>query len=84
MKNQKGNTMLIVLVIAVIVLIGGYLFYKGGTMSSNNQPSQQVQQQSNVIQNDSELMSASGDLDNTNVDSMDSQLNQNTTEASSF
>ena len=84
MKNQKGNTMLIVLVITAIVLVGGYLFYKGGAMSLNNQPSSQVQQQSNAIQNDSGLMSASGDLDNTNVDSMDSQLNQNTTEASSF
>ena len=76
--------MLIVLVIAAVVLVGGYLFYKGGTMPLNNQPSSQVQQQSNVIQNDSELMSASSDLDNTNVDSMDSQLNQNTTEASSL
>jgi predicted negative regulator of RcsB-dependent stress response len=84
MKNQKGNTMLIVLVIAAIVLVGGYLFYKGGTMPSGNQPSSQVQQQSNAIQNDSELMSASSDLDSTNVDSMDNQLNQNTTDASSF
>jgi len=81
MKNQKGNTMLIILVIAAIVLVGGYLFYKGGIMPSGNQPSQQ---QSNAIQNDNELMSASSDLDNTNVDSMDNQLNQNTTDASSF
>ncbi len=75
--------MLIVLVIAVIVLVGGYLFYKG-TMPSGNQPSQQAQQQSNAIQNDSGLMSASSDLDSTNVDSMDNELNQNTTDASSF
>ena len=84
MKNQKGNTILTVLIIAAIVLVGGYLFYQRGTMPSNNQPSQQLQQQSNAIQNDSELMSASGDLDSTNVDSMDNQLNQNTTDASSF
>jgi hypothetical protein len=84
MKNQKRNTMLIVLVIAAVVLVGGYLFYRGGTMPSGNQPSSQVQQQSNAIQNDSGLLSASDDLDSTNVDSIDSQLNQNTAEASSL
>lgn len=81
MKNQKGNIILKVLIIAAIVLVGGYLFYQRGTIPSNNQPSQQ---QSNAIQNDSGLMSASSDLDNTNVDSMDNQLNQNTTDAASF
>jgi hypothetical protein len=81
MKNQKGNTMLIVLIFVALVLVGGYFFLNRGA-PSNNQPSSQ--QQSNAIQNDSGLMSASNDLDSTNVDGIDTELNQNDTDASSF
>ena len=80
MKKQKGNTLLIVLILAAAVLIGGYVLYQRGAMPSANQP----EQQSNAIQNDSGLQSASNDLDSTNVDSMDTELNQTTQDASNF
>lgn len=83
-QNQKGssNIFLILAVIVVLAVAGLYLL-KGRTTTSptatNNIPTNQA------IQSDSDLQSASQDLDNTNIDStIDSELNKNTADASSF
>lgn len=75
-------TVTIVLVIAAI-----YFFSRGNSASNpanqnttNNRPSNQSQ----GIQNDSDLISAATDLDNTDLNSMDSDLNQNDIDASTF
>lgn len=73
--------MLIVLMVALLVLVGGYYAYHKMTKSFM-MPTEQTTQ--NTIQSDSGLMSASSDLDNTNIDSMDTELNQNTQDTSSF
>lgn len=79
MKNK--NTIVTILIVIVILLIG-YFLYSKKTISLNkelNQPNQ-----SNAIQNNNDLTKASDELNNTNIDSIDNELNENTNEASSL
>lgn len=78
-KNQKGNVLLVLLIIIMAVVVGVYLvgqktnlFSKTGTNTLNS------------IQNDSELKGATAELDNTNMDAIDSELGQNDADLSSF
>lgn len=72
-----------VIVVVVIMLIGiVYFLSKGSSVSTPivQTPTSQTQ----GIQNDNELTSASADLDNTNLNTVDSELNQSNQDASSL
>lgn len=82
-KNQKGlsSTLLIIAVVAVIAVVG-IIFLKKQSNIGLNKPIPQTGQSS--IQNSSDLNSASADLDNTNIDGLDSELNQVSSDASNL
>lgn len=76
-----------IIAVVVIVVIAAIYFLSRGSSVSNpttqtitNPPTSQTQ----GIQNDSNLTSASTDLDNTDLNSMDGDLNQNQIDASTF
>jgi hypothetical protein len=91
--NQKGNIQLIAAIVIILgVLVGGYLVSqrtnylpKAGYNSNNWGNSYSSKTQSPVtgqaIKNDDQLMQASQDLDNQNLDQLDKDLNQNTSDA---
>ena len=83
---MKTTTITIITAIILVVIGAVYFLSKGSSItnptnqSATNPPSQQTQ----GIQNDSDLTSASNDMDNTDVNSVDSELNQNDTDVSIF
>lgn len=79
MKNQKGSSTFITILLIALVIVGGYIFFQK-EMSKPSMPSQTQ----NSIQSGSELSGLSTELDSVNVDSMDTELNQNDQDVSSF
>jgi predicted PurR-regulated permease PerM len=82
-KKQKGLSLILLItaVIAVIV-VAGIIFLK---KQSNTELNQQIPQGSqSSIQNSNDLNAASTDLDNTDIDSLDNELNQVNSDASTF
>jgi hypothetical protein len=80
-KQQQGTSKitLIVLVVAVVAILTFALSKKDATTSlPATQPT------STTISSDSDLMNASNDLDSTDVDGLDNELNQNDSDAASF
>lgn len=72
-------------VVVIVVITAIYLLSRGSVLNPTNQsttnsPTSQTQ----GIQNDSDLTSASTDLDNTDFNSVDNGLNQNDSDASNF
>lgn len=82
-KNQKGSssTLLIIAVIAVIA-VAGIIFLKKQSSTGLNQQIPQGSQSS--IQNSNDLDAASTNLDTTNIDSLDNELNQVDSDAFTF
>lgn len=83
-NNQKGFApILIIAIIAVVAVVGYFLFVQRGniaTAPSSNTASTQYQK----IQNDNDLNTASSDLDNIDTSQIDTQLNQLSSDTSSF
>lgn len=75
----------VVVIVIVILIIGGGLWY---FMSSKSitQPvtTPTSQSQSSVITSDSDLQTATSDLDKTDIDGIDAILDQNDTDAAQF
>ncbi len=81
-KNQKGFAPILIIAIIAVVAVAGYFFlsqkgkYATTTPSSNGSYS--------AIQNSSDLDTAANDLDNTDINQADTELNQLNSDASSF
>lgn len=97
MNRQKGfaQILVIIAVIAALVLLGvaAYLFVtrQTGSPTGYSVPSSYVapvvdntQTPVPAVKSAQDLTTVSTDLDKTNVDSMNSSLDQNTTDAASF
>ena len=88
MKRQKGfSTTLIIVIIAALVVLGLFLMSGKGTNLYNKgtQPTTQTQQSTTpAIQNNSALNAAASYLDNTDIDNIDTELNQTDAEAATF
>ena len=89
MKNQKGFSSVIIIVIVVILIaIGVFMAVKRVTsLNTYNKGGQQVTQTqpaTSAIQNSSDLDAAAADLDKTDIDGMDTELNQIDADASTF
>jgi cytoskeletal protein RodZ len=87
-QNQKnsGNILIVVAIIVLLVLVA-WSALKGKTTSPTSyQQNQQTSKNANeTIQNESDLISVTVDLDNTDIDStVDPILNQNSADASQF
>lgn len=85
-KSQKGNTMIAIIVAVVIVVVALVYFLNKNVSIPNpiNQNQGYQTQPTTQIQSDKDLMSASADLDNTDLNAMDNGLNQNDADISSF
>lgn len=85
--NKKPNETIFLLALATVVAVGVYFFYTANpfgaarTKSVNQQAATPV---SPAITNTQELDAAARDLDNTNPNQIDSQLNQLNTNATGF
>ena len=82
-QNQKGssNIFLILAVIVVLAVAGAYLLNSRTApipTATNNMPTNQA------IQSPSGLDTASAELDTTNIDSLDTGMNQISSDTSSF
>lgn len=83
---KTTNTIAVIVAIVLVVIAVGYFLTKSNSVTTppaqtmTNQPSEQTQ----GIQNDSELTSAANELDSTDLNSIDSDLNQNDTDSSTF
>lgn len=91
MKGKKGLSSIVVIIaiVAIVVAIGVFMAVKKGSNLNvyNKGGGQQVtQQQPSIpaIKNSSDLDATAADLDKTDVDGMDSKLNQIDTDASTF
>lgn len=79
-KHNKGNVVIILLVIIVLVVLAFWWLMKSGYKV----PGQTAQVPSNQIQDASGLDAAAKELDGTNVNQMDSGINQVAQDSSSF
>lgn len=93
MNNQKGQILVMVVILAVVVILGaGFYFIKnqaGNSIIGNNpnqviQPSDQSTVSVPAINNPQDLTTTSNNLDSTDVDGLNTQLNQNDTDAANF
>jgi len=85
-QKNSGNILIVVAIIVLLVLVG-WSALKGKTTSPTSyQQNQQTSKNANeTIQNDSDLITVTVDLDNTDIDStVDPILNQNSADASQF
>jgi len=83
MEKQKGisSTMIIAAaVFIIVVLVFLFLPKRSAPPTETQQPSRATSE----IQNGNDLNTAMSELDNTNVDEIDTQLNQIRSDASSF
>lgn len=78
MKKQQGNTLIWLVVVIIIVGLAVWYFTKSG-YKLPNQTSEAPK-----IMNVADLDSASKDLDNTNLNDMDSGINEVSQDSSSF
>lgn len=74
-KNQKGLSpeWLIVAVLGIIIIVGVVFLKNQNRVEPKDQTSQNSQSD---IQNNNELNTAATDLDNTEIDNLDNDLNQ--------
>ena len=86
-KNQKSqNSNMILVAVVVIIIIAGVLLVvkKANNTSLKNPGNAQSLQNDQPIQNSNDLNSASSDLDNTNIDGLDHEINQISSDTSGF
>lgn len=75
-----------IIIVVIVVIAAVYLLSRGSSstkLANQNTPNPSPSQ-TQGIQNDSGLTSTSKDLDNIDVNSVDSELDQNQTDASTF
>lgn len=90
MKNKKGfSQVIIIAIVAILIAIGVAMAVKKGTNlniydKQGPQVTQTQQPQASPIQNSSDLNVTLADLDNTDVDGIDAELNQIDADASTF
>lgn len=87
MKNQRGNMQLVIILVLVGIVIAVLLVQqKSNILPKAATPESTINQtdSSQVIQNDSDLTKTSDSLDNTDINIIDSSLNQNDTDSSNF
>lgn len=88
MTNQRGNLQLVIILVVLVVglILGVYLVQQKTNLLPKAAPATPITQldQTTSIKNDSDLMQASSDLDNENLNSIDSGLNENNSDATSF
>ncbi len=84
--NQKGTLKILLIIFVVLSIISfAYLRNKKNTAPVPSTATPSYQRVESGIKNDNELMSVSSNLDNTNIDtSIDTELNQNDVDATSF
>lgn len=81
MKKQSGNVLVALILVAAVVVLALWFFMKSGYKL----PSQTAQNNAApAIQNKSGLDSASKQLDGTDLNQMDSGLNQLSSDSASF
>lgn len=79
--NQKDSTLVLMIAIIAVVAIAGYfLFTKNGKSTITTSTNQSY----SAIQSDNDLNKASSDLDNTDTTQVNSELNQLSSDASTF
>ncbi|MCX6725942.1 MAG: hypothetical protein NT052_01315 [Candidatus Shapirobacteria bacterium] len=93
-NNQKGFTLILIIAIIFFAAVAGYFFFvqRGNitttpSNTANTQYQQQYQQANQnvpAIQTNSDLNTAANDLDNTDTSQIDTQLNQLSSDASTF
>ena len=86
-QANSSKLMLIVAIIVAVLVFGGIALWYFMTQPASTQTATTTtpsQTQSTTITNDSDLQAASTDLDKTDVDSLDTSLSQNDTDASQF
>lgn len=76
---KKGNTMLILLLVLGLLLFAFLWFEKGGNFQKTT-----MQEGGPEITNASDLNSAGRELDNTDLNQMDAELNQLDSDTSTF
>lgn len=83
----------ILIIILLLLLVGGGLWYffsfvpsttQPGTSTQPKTPSATIPSTPTEIKSDVNLETASNDLDNTNIDGIDTTLSQNDTDAAGF
>lgn len=77
---MKTTTIAMITAVILIVIGGVYFITRGSAVSAPTNQSITT----STTQTDSSLTSALNDLDNTDLNSIDSELNQNDTDTSSF
>lgn len=80
MKKETGNTLIALVLIIIVVVLAFWFFMKSGYKL----PSQTAQNTTPAIQDKSGLDSASKQLDGTDLNQMDSGLNQLSSDSASF
>ena len=82
-SNQKGFVpVLVIIVVAVLAAAGYFMFVQKEKLFKS--PNQEISQSVGQIDNNSGLDTASNDLDGTDMNQFDSQLDQISSDASSF
>ncbi len=91
MKKQKGFSLIIIIaIVAVVILAGVFLVFKMTAAptnlgNQNGQPVVETQQPTqSAIQNSAGLDAAATDLDKTDIDSVNTELNQLDKDATAF
>lgn len=82
-KNQKGlSSTLLIIAVVVVIVVAGMIFFKKLNDTGPNQQIPQSRQSS--MQNSNDLNAASADLDKTDLNSLDNELNLVDSDASTF
>ena len=82
MNKQKGNSLLIVIVVVALAVVAVVWFLKNNYKGLAERTPQETS--APAITNKAELNTASSDLDGTDVNSMDKELDQLNTDSLSF
>jgi hypothetical protein len=81
--NKSKNTLIILLVIVILGLLGYWYFTKGGA-GIQTQLTQNGATPTPAAENTTDLNSLNQELDNTNLNQIDTGLNQLSSESSGF
>ena len=79
MKNERGNTVLVLIMIILLIVLAFWYFMKNGYKVPNP-----IGKGTPTVQNASDLDTASAQLDNTDLNQMDPEMTQLSSDSSSF
>jgi hypothetical protein len=83
-KHKKGLFKVVLLYFVIGTIAYGVVDYMNYAINGGYGQVNNYEKTTPVVQNDQELMSASANLDSTNVNDLDAGINQNTTDANTF